>query len=117
MAVHIGEKIRQRAKELRVGPTELGKKIHTSKQNITGIYKRRTIDAELLAKFSKVLQYDFFRYYQPEGSLHAAEEAGVYLKKNRQAEEIRKLKKELEDLREKYELLKRLNTLLEKKKR
>ena len=60
MDFHIGELIRERAKSLRIGPTELGSKIETSKQNVYGIFKRRSIDTELLAKISKALEYDFF---------------------------------------------------------
>lgn len=69
MSIHIGEKIRKRAKELRVGPTELGKLIHTSRQNVVGIYKRKSIDAELLHKISTALQYDFFQFYLPDSNI------------------------------------------------
>jgi hypothetical protein len=120
MTVHIGEKIKQRAKELRIGSTELGKLINTSKQNIYGIYKRKSTDSEILRKLSKAFDYDFFQYYNIETTLVANEPASVYGKKNKQSvslEEYQKLKKELEDLKEKYELLKKINTLLEKQKR
>ena len=68
MSIHIGERIRKRAKELRIGPTELGKMIHTSKQNVMGIYKRKSLDAEMLSKISKALDYDFFYHYQAQTS-------------------------------------------------
>lgn len=119
MAIHIGEKIKQRAKELRIGATELGKLINTSKQNIYGIYKRKSIDSEMLRKLSKALNYDFFLFYNLETSSLAFEPPATYGKKNKHvisAEEYQKVKKELEDLREKYELLKKINHLLEKKK-
>ena len=120
MAVHIGERIRQRAKELRIGPTELGKLINTSKQNVYGIYKRKSIDTEMLRKLSKALSCDFFQYYHNETVSFANESAPVYGKKARAAvsvEEFQKLKKELEDMREKYDLLKKVNSLLEKQKK
>ena len=60
MNFHIGELIRDRAKLLRIGPTELGAKIETSKQNVYGIFKRRSIDTELLSKICKALEHDFF---------------------------------------------------------
>ena len=63
MEIHIGSMIRLRAKELRIGPTELGSKINTSKQNVYGIYKRRSIDTRLLVKISVALDCDFFKYY------------------------------------------------------
>ena len=63
MKLHIGELIKSRAKELRIGPTELGQLINTSKQNIYGIFKRKSLDSELLWKFSVALKFDFFAYY------------------------------------------------------
>ena len=120
MAVNIGERIRLRAKELRMGPTELGKLINTSKQNVYGIYKRKSIDTEMLRKLSKALNCDFFQYYHNENLSYAQEEAVSYGRKSKGAvssEEYQRVKKELEDLREKYELLKKLNTLLEKQKK
>ena len=46
-----------------MGATELGSLINTSKQNIYGIYKRRTIDTGLLKKISQALEWDFFALY------------------------------------------------------
>lgn len=63
MEIHIGDLIKRRAKELRIGPTELGGMIMTSKQNVYGIYKRKSIDTDLLRKISVALQYDFFLHY------------------------------------------------------
>lgn len=121
MALNIGEKIKQRAKELRIGPTELGKMINTSKQNVYGIYKRKSIDTDLLRKISKALNCDFFRYYINDTISYVDEQPPPYgFKKGKPAvnvtDEISKLRKELEDLREKYELLKKVNALLEKQK-
>lgn len=119
MALNIGEKVRQRAKELRIGPTELGKMINTSKQNVYGIFRRKSLDTELLRKLSKALNYDFFQYYINDSLTFIGEGSPTYGKKGRQAagaDEIQKLKKELEDLREKYELIKKVNKLLEKQK-
>jgi len=123
MSVHIGEKIKQRAKELRIGTTELGRLINTSKQNIYGIYKRKSTDSEMLRKLSDALDYDFFQYYaiyNLDNASTVSEPAGHYGKKNKQVvslEEYQKLKKELEDIKEKYELLKKINALLEKQKK
>ena len=117
MAVHIGEKIKARAKELKVGPTELGRVIHTSKQNISGIYKRKSIDTELLTKFSKALDFDFFQYYIPEFRSGTNEEPSSYRKKGKDnlQDEVKRLRRELRELQEKYDLLKKVNTLLEHK--
>lgn len=63
MEIHIGEIIKNKARELRIGPTELGEKINTSKQNVYGIYKRKSIDTDLLRKISNALGHNFFSYY------------------------------------------------------
>ena len=63
MKLHIGEIIKEIAKRKRLGPTEFGNLINTSKQNIYGIYKRPSIDTELLHKISVALDHNFFKYY------------------------------------------------------
>ncbi|CAN5889092.1 hypothetical protein BH11BAC7_BH11BAC7_21190 [soil metagenome] len=76
--MHIGEKIKARAKELRIGPTELARAIKTSKQNVYGIYLRETIDTGLLQKLGKALEFDFFAYYDTTSSFAVNNPAGVY---------------------------------------
>lgn len=124
MAIHIGEKIRKRAKELRIGPTELGKLISTSKQNVYGIFKRRSVDSELLMKISKILKYDFFHHYHTPELISVAEDSGSsYFSEKKKLEELcTSLKKQLEasrrelaELREKYEMQRKINVLLEGK--
>lgn len=120
MAINIGEKVKLRAKQLRIGPTELGKMIDTSKQNVYGIYKRKSIDAEILRKLSAALNYDFFEYYRlPEETTKLVVDPDAkYERKNQKyvpLKDYQKLKTEYENLKEKYELLKRVNELLEKR--
>ncbi len=120
MAIHIGEKVKLRAKQLRIGPTELGKLINTSKQNIYGIYKRKSLDTETLRKLSKVLEYDFFEYYRNDDlPTTISDPTAKYEKlqpKSVSIKEYQKLKSDYDNLKEKYELIKKLNQLLEKKK-
>ncbi|MCB9236234.1 MAG: hypothetical protein H6581_31585 [Bacteroidia bacterium] len=59
----IGELIKKVSKEKRIGPTELGQLVNTSKQNIYGIFKRKSIDTDSLLTFSKTLEYDFFKEF------------------------------------------------------
>lgn len=122
MKIHIGEKIKSQAKELRIGTTELAKSINTSKQNIYGIFKRESIDTALLQKFCKVLNYDFFTLFVNH-KLPPNMESTESIKKGKaytSAEgdsEYSVLKNQLMDLKEKYELVKKVNVLLEEKKR
>lgn len=118
MALHIGEKIKARAKELRIGPTELAGMINTSKQNVYGIYKRKTLDSELLRKISLVLKLDFFSaYYDKQWQKNFQESQAPYQTKAASVlkEELTKLKKEHQELQEKYDMLKKLYDLTEEK--
>lgn len=96
-----------------MGPTELARQIRTSKQNVYGIYQRSSIDTDLLAKLSKVLEFDFFVYYSTSADSRPQAESPYlpYKRKkgtNPAADELIQLRKELQDLREKYELLRAL---------
>lgn len=68
--IHIGGEIERRAKELNLGPTELGRRIAKTKSNVRDIFKRQSIDTELLKKISEALNYDFFELY----NIHEHEE-------------------------------------------
>jgi hypothetical protein len=119
MSVNIGEKVRLRAKELRIGPTELGALLNTSKQNIYSIYKRKSLDAETLRKLSVALKRDFFDYFKPENLpetvLDKTEKYTLEKDKLIAYSEYVKLKTDYDHLKEKYELLKKVNQLLEGK--
>jgi hypothetical protein len=115
MKIHIGDKIKARAKEQKIGTTELGKLINTTKQNVYGIYKRETIDVNLLYAISKALKFNFFQFYDtPE----LAKFDGKQVKEIEELrKEIQKQKSELRVLSEKNQLLQKINKLLEKKTR
>lgn len=117
MKIHVGEKIKARATELRIGSTELAKSINTSKQNIYGIYKRESIDTDLLQKFCKVLNYDFFTLFvNPKLPPNNDKKSKLQISGDRDLE-YDVLKNQMEDLKEKYELIKKVNVLLEEKKK
>jgi len=118
MALHIGEKIKARAKELRIGPTELADMINTSKQNVYGIYKRKALDSELLKKISLALKFDFFSaYYDKQWQKSFQEGQAFYQTKTAAVlkEELTQLKKDHQELQEKYDMLKKLYDLTEEK--
>ncbi|MFH2142880.1 MAG: hypothetical protein ABIJ97_10685 [Bacteroidota bacterium] len=50
-------------KEKGLSVTEFGKRINTHRRNVYDIFKRESVDTELLQKISKVLEHDFFKYY------------------------------------------------------
>ena len=127
MSVHIGEKIKQRAKQLRIGPTEFGKLINTSKQNVHGIYKRRSIDSIMLKEISKALDFNFFQYYSAASLTVANDSETSYnshsdklIKKLRL--EIANLKTQIDQLKKQASereivYLKKINDILERRGR
>ena len=111
MVLHIGKKIKDRADQLRIGPTELAEKISTSKQNIYSIFNRISLDTEILSKISIALEYDFFALYSEHKNIQAFGSGNDLLC----TEKIRKvcrtctnLEKDLKHLNEKCNLLNRL---------
>jgi hypothetical protein len=66
MGIHIGKRIKDRAKELRMGATELGRLINTTRQNVHDIFDRKSIDTEQLLDISKALTFNFFSLYEDE---------------------------------------------------
>ena len=111
MKIHIGEIIRQRAKVLRIGPTELGSMINTSRSNIYWIYKRKHIDGEMLMKLSRVLGFNFFNIYTDFAVFeNGNKKIETVVNPNKpyetsQTKEMNHLYQEVAELKEKYLLL------------
>ena len=64
--VHIGKKIEEVFYEQGRSPSWLAKQLCYDRTNIYSIFKRESIDSALLAKISKLLNHDFFQYYQQD---------------------------------------------------
>ena len=104
MNIHIGEKIKERAQELRIGPTELARRINTTKQNIGWIYKRASLDSLLLYAISKALDFNFFALYD----LSMVENPKI----NAYKKELEAVKRDNAALQKELELVKENNLLL-----
>lgn len=64
--VHIGKKIKEVWKHSRLKGTEFAALINRDRQVIYDIFKRESIDTDLLKQISKVLRHDFFIYYSSD---------------------------------------------------
>lgn len=71
MSIHIGQLIKEKVTEKRLSQEALGKMINTTKQNVGNIYKRRSIDTQLLLKLCAVLEFDFFEAFYAEEPLRS----------------------------------------------
>ena len=63
--VHIGNKIKTIVSKKGMSISEFGRRINKSRESVSSIFKRKSIDTSLLTSISKVLEYDFFLYYTP----------------------------------------------------
>lgn len=64
--LHIGKKIKEVWRKSRMKGTEFAAAINRDRQVIYDIFKRESIDTELLQNIGKVLNHDFFSYYSNE---------------------------------------------------
>lgn len=63
MALHIGKLIRKRIEQAGMNKSEFARRINSTPQNVYSIFKRESIDTDLLWEISRVLNYDFFQHY------------------------------------------------------
>jgi transcriptional regulator with XRE-family HTH domain len=62
--IHIGKKIKEALKKSPLTMVEFAQKINLTRDGAYKIFEKETIAADQLQKISKVLNHDFFSYYQ-----------------------------------------------------
>jgi hypothetical protein len=117
--VHIGKKIKVVFKESGLKGGDFATRINRDRQVIYNIFKRDSIDTALLFKICKVLDHNFFDYYSSELPMVKDPGKTGYVKKEDLVESMGKdlasMKRQLADLEEKYETVRKLNQLQEEK--
>ncbi len=120
MAAHIGKIVRKHLEEVGMTKSEFARRLETSPQNIYGIFKRKSIDTQLLKEISAVLNYDFFQYYTTAAMVVNEEKAG-YGPKDKVFtamdlhREVESLRKDVEILRNENQYLKEIHQLMKEK--
>lgn len=61
--IHIGQIIHQRVLESEIDIYRICKFLHCSEDEINAMYTSKSLDSEILLRWSKILEYDFFRIY------------------------------------------------------
>lgn len=72
--VHIGKLIEKELHRQERSVTWFAKKLYCERTNVYNIFKRQSIDTELLLRISLILNCNFFDYYQEEIIKGSAEE-------------------------------------------
>lgn len=64
--LHIGKLIRKRMEEQQISIVWLAKHLSCSRTNVYKLLNKYSLDTEILAKISKLLDFDFFSLYSEE---------------------------------------------------
>lgn len=64
--VHIGQIIESELHKQERSVTWFASKLYCDRTNVYSIFKRKSIDTELLLRICSVLNYNFFNYYTSE---------------------------------------------------
>lgn len=63
MSKKIGQLIKDRLKAEKLTVIEFAEKLGTERSNVYSIFKRDSIDTDLLKKIGQILNHDFFEYF------------------------------------------------------
>lgn len=64
--LHMGNLIRQRMKEKQISVVLMAKYLSCSRNNVYKLLNKYSMDTEVLAKISRLLDFDFFALYSRE---------------------------------------------------
>lgn len=81
--IFIGKLIKQRIEELEISEQRLSNYLKKTVDEMNEIFNSSTIDVELLLKFSKILEYDFFRLYSQHLIFYSPPSAAIEDGKNK----------------------------------
>jgi len=101
MPIHLGQLVANVCEEKGMSSAELARRINTSKQNMYSIFRRKSLDSDLILKLSEALEHDFFQHLRNELGFGVSENQVAYQK--------------IEQLEKDIKMLSRLNELLEEK--
>lgn len=71
--IHIGQLIEAELHRQERSVAWFAKKLYCDRTNVYHIFKRQSLDTELLLRISLLLDHDFFRYYSLETARQTAQ--------------------------------------------
>ncbi|MGE8536502.1 MAG: transposase [Chryseobacterium sp.] len=88
--IHIGDLLYKRVKEEEVEITRICKFLQKTEKEITEMYSQKSVGADVLLKWCKLLEYDFFRLYSNHLILYAPASSPNKKEKQSQLPQFRK---------------------------
>lgn len=77
-SIHIGKKIKEVLDKTPISVVDFAKSINLTRNGAYKVFEKETIDTGQLQAISKVLNHDFFNYYEQNPSSSAKETKGEY---------------------------------------
>ncbi|MBQ9733488.1 MAG: XRE family transcriptional regulator [Bacteroidaceae bacterium] len=71
-ALHIGQRIKEELERQERTVSWFARKLYCDRSNVYKIFRRSTIDTELLLRISLILNYDFFGEYRERVAANSA---------------------------------------------
>lgn len=120
MDLHVGKIVLNKLKEKGMKKSEFARRINKSRQNVQDIFKRQSLDTHLLLDICKVLDYNFFEILSDQLNISPLnqfmEDRASYKPAKTQKGQMQNMAKQLKLAQKEITYLKKINTLLEKKK-
>lgn len=88
--IHIGDLLYKRVKEKEVEINRICKFLQKTEKEITEMYSQKSVGADILLKWCKLLEYDFFRLYSNHLILYAPASSPNKKEKQSQLPQFRK---------------------------
>lgn len=86
--IHIGKFIKERVEEMQINMERICNFLKKDEDFIEKIYESSSIDTDLLLRWSKLLEYDFFRLYSSHLILYSPPSAVNKTSSNQKSEKI-----------------------------
>lgn len=94
-SIHIGKMIENTVAESRIEISRICNYFKCSDDEIVKMYQSKSLDTEILLKWSKLLQYDFFRMYTQHLMLYAPPSANEKRSKENKKQTIPEFRKNI----------------------
>lgn len=117
MQLHIGKRVKEVVRLRKLTVAEFARRIHTSRENVYGIFERASMDSSLLLKISLELNHNFFNDILSENNEQDcfSDEKSIYKKQNKHQyfeNYTKELKIQIEDLTNENRILKEVQYYL-----
>ncbi|KFF21927.1 transposase [Chryseobacterium sp. JM1] len=93
--LNIGSMIKNRVAENGIGMSRICKFLNTSENEVLTMYQSSSLDTELLLRWAKLLEYDFFRLYSQHLILYSPQSSMDYVQKRKLPDSLPVFRKSL----------------------